>query len=239
MEPIRIMLVDSEEIFLESLAELLQRRFQTEVVLRGRSVNEILENNAREADPDIVLMGQDTSVPGMTESIKKAKTLLPKSHIAMILHPEQDADPIEIIKSGARGCLSRNGSIDDLVASIRLISRGRIIVSTRFTDRFLQGISPEERDDTEKKDVLSGREIEIAALVAKGKTNKEISESLIVTENTVKAHLRNILTKLHFKNRQQLVAYTVLKNLVVPAMAIMVEFGHYDFISGLLTGGYA
>lgn len=213
MDSIKLMLVDSEEIFLEGLAEVLQNRLQTDTVLRGRSVSEILRCNPDDASPDVVIMGKDTSTPNIHDCIKRTKELLPATKVAMMLQPEQDEDPVEILKSGALGCLTRNISVDDLVACIRLISTGRIIVSPRYTDRFLKGISLNEQDDIKKKDVLSGREVEIAVLVAQGKTNREISSSLFVTENTIKAHLRNILSKLHFKNRQQLVAYTVLKNL--------------------------
>lgn len=214
MEPIKLMLVDSEEIFLEGLAEVLQHRLQTDVVLRGPSVTEILANNQNESSPDVVIMGKDSSMPNVHDSIKKTKELLPETKVALILHPEENENPVEILKSGAIACLSRNTSIDDMVASIRLISSGRIIVSPLFAEKFFKGISPEEQDGTRKKDVLSGREIEIAVLVAQGETNREISRSLFVTENTIKAHVRNILNKLQFKNRQQLVAYTVSKNWV-------------------------
>jgi DNA-binding NarL/FixJ family response regulator len=212
MDSIKIALVDSEEIFLEGLAEVLRKSLPTNVVLIVHSVNEIVDSSQNSEIPDVVLIGEDTSFPDVLESVKKARELLPASNVATILHPEQNADPVEILKSGAVGCLSKNVSIDDLVSSIRLISTGRIVVSPRFKDRFFKGISPEERDAGPRKDILSDREIEISLLVSQGKTNKEISELLIVTENTVKAHLRNILSKLHFKNRQQLVAYTVLKN---------------------------
>lgn len=230
MEPIKLMLVDSEEIFLEGLAEVLQHRLQTDVVMRGRSVAEILANNQNEASPDVVIMGKDSSSTSIHDSIKKAKELLPQTKVALILYPEENEDPVEILKSGALACLSRNTSIEDLVASIRLISTGRIIVSPLFTDKFLKGIAPEEQEDVRKKDVLSGREIEIAVLVAQGKTNREISRTLFVTENTIKAHLRNILSKLQFKNRQQLVAYTVLKNWVTLSVFCLASI----FQSGLM-----
>ncbi len=235
MDSIKLMLVDSEEIFLEGLAEVLQHRLQTDTVLRGRSVSEILRCNPGDPPPDVVIMGKDLSTPNIHDCIKKTKELLPETKVAMMLQPEEDDDPVEILKSGALGCLTRNISVDDLVACIRLISTGRIIVSPRFTGRFLKGISPNGQDENHKNDILSGREVEIAALVAQGKTNREISTSLFVTENTIKAHLRNILGKLHFKNRQQLVAYTVLKNRVAMGVLLLVDFGQYDFLRGLVS----
>ena len=125
---------------------------------------------------------------------------------------------MNLLKAGARACLAKNISANDLIKSIELISSGRIIISPLFAEAFLGEVTSAEKADgssaSDKETVLSQREMETVTLIAEGNTNKEIARKLYIAENTVKAHVKNALHKLELRNRQQLVAYAVLQKWV-------------------------
>jgi len=217
MEQIRVLLVDNEEVFREGLAKLMSDQTHIEVVYHCSSGKEALEKGL-ETRPDVILVSSQISDGDAVEIVEEMQKRLPEAKIAMIARPEEGLNSLQILKSGARAYLAKNISATDLVKSIELISSGRIIVSPVFADKFLDEISSAEKDDGAKavdtKSSLSDREMEIVRLIVKGSTNKEIAQKLFIAENTVKVHVKNILTKLELRNRQQLVAYAVLQEWV-------------------------
>ena len=217
MEQIRVLLVDNEEVFREGLAKLMSDQTHIEVVYHCSSGKEALEKGL-ETRPDVILVSSQISDGDAIETVKEMQKRSPEAKIAMIARPEEGLNCLQILKSGAKAYLAKNISATDLVKSIELISSGRIIVSPVFADKFLDEISSAEKDDGAKavdtKSSLSDREMEIVRLIVKGSTNKEIAQKLFIAENTVKVHVKNILTKLELRNRQQLVAYAVLQEWV-------------------------
>jgi DNA-binding NarL/FixJ family response regulator len=209
MNPVKIVIVDIKDIFLEGLSVVLRNTFQPEVVLTARSVAEVLQNNPDISEPDLLVLGKDKLVPRIADNVKKVRGTFPNTKIVVMMPPDCHEDPVDMLKSGALACLSKAIETDDLLSCIQLVLSGRIIVSNRFAERFF-GTLTGTKTYTRKKEILSNREIEITKLVALGKTNKEISQTLCVTENTVKVHMKHILSKLKCKNRQQLVAFASL-----------------------------
>jgi len=231
MEAIRVLVADNEEIFREGLAKLLKEQLHIEVVYQCGSSKEAVEKS-KEMKPDIVLMDSQISEGKALEAVREINQLLPEVKVVMITHPETQASPIEILKAGARACLTKTISAPDLVKSIELVSSGRIIISPVLAERFLYEIGSRKTDDrrigTKSESDLSGREIEITKLIAEGATNKEIAESLFIAESTVKVHVKNILDKLELRNRQQVAVYAVLRNWV----AANTETERKDLASG-------
>jgi DNA-binding NarL/FixJ family response regulator len=222
MEQIKVLIADNEEVFREGLARLLKDQPHIEIVCQCGGGKEAIEKS-KETKPDVILMNSQISEYDALEAVKEIRKCLPEVKVAMISRPEVGPNPLHVLKAGARACLSRSISANDLVKSIELISSGRIIISPVFAEKFLDEIaSAEKADDTkaaETKSSLSKREIEIATLIAEGSTNKEIAKKLFIAENTVKVHVKNILNKLDLRNRQQLAAYTVLQHWVTAAAA--------------------
>jgi DNA-binding NarL/FixJ family response regulator len=131
----------------------------------------------------------------------------------VIISPPQPPDVImAALQSGVRGCLSYNLTSEDFVDRLRLLAGGDLFISGDISHGLEAQFSAAESADTQ--DALSDREREVLSLVAYGSTNREIAEKLIVTENTVKVHLRHILEKLDLRNRQQAAAYAVRSGLV-------------------------
>lgn len=215
METIRVLLVDNEEVFREGLAKLLNEQPHIDVVYQCDSNTESI-CKIKETKPHIILMGSQIGEHDITEAISEIKKSTPEAKVAIITRPGDEASSLAMIKSGASACLTKNISVSDLVKSIELISSGRIIISNWFADKFINEVISSTDNIEDKSDknglILSKREMEIVQLIAEGVTNKEIAEKLIITENTVKVHVKRILKKLELRNRQQLAAYAVLQN---------------------------
>ncbi len=226
MEPIRVLLVDNEEVFREGLAKLLKDQPHIEVIYQCANGKEAIEKS-KETKPDVILMSSQISDQDALEAVKEIRESSPEAKVAMICRPGEGPNPLQMLKAGARAYLAKSISAADLVKSIELISSGRIIISPVFAEKFLDEIVSAEKADNAKaietKPSLSEREIEIARLITEGSTNREIAQKLFIAENTVKVHVKNILKKLELRNRQQLVAYAVLQNWVTTPVTTQQE----------------
>jgi len=165
---------------------------------------------AMQSKPDIALV--DCDIPGIApDTIRALIERLPHVAVVMLTHPQSADALLPILQAGARGYLSVNLSSEKFVESLRMLARGDIVVSQEMAD----GMKTELADQASKvKDDVSGREREVLQLICEGATNREIAEKLIVSEHTVKVHLRNILNKLNLRNRQQIAAFAVHEGLV-------------------------
>jgi two-component system, NarL family, response regulator LiaR len=217
MEPIKLIIVDSEEVFREGISKLLQEQPQIKVVYQGSSGKNAVEK-CGQIRPDVVLLDSHITDQDALQTVQEIMICSPGAKVVMLSRPDSGRSPIDFMKSGARAFLSKSISVDDLIKSIDLISSGRIIISPLFTEKFLEELSVKTIEETtaaaEPESNISPREFEIARLVAQGATNKEIAEKLFITENTTKVHVKNILNKLELKNRQQLAVYAVMKEWV-------------------------
>jgi DNA-binding NarL/FixJ family response regulator len=166
---------------------------------------------AMQHKPDIMLV--DGEVSGVTPDV--IRKLIEKSqHIAVVIltQPESMETFLSLLQAGARGYLSVNLSSQEFVQALHMLAKGDIVVSQDMAT----GVKIELDADhaLKSRDDISGREQEVLQLVCEGATNREIAERLIVSEHTVKVHLRNILNKLNLRNRQQVAAYAVQEGLV-------------------------
>jgi DNA-binding NarL/FixJ family response regulator len=158
----------------------------------------------RQQKPDILLLDWEL-LEGQIDTLQALATEFPDSRI-VVFSPSQPPPVLRtLLGAGARGCLSLNLSSEELMESLNIIAKGDIIVSRGIAEHLVQGLAPSS-DQEELFNSLSERQREIIPLVVDGLTNREIADTLIITENTVKVHLRNILDKLDLRNRQQLAA---------------------------------
>jgi DNA-binding NarL/FixJ family response regulator len=120
------------------------------------------------------------------------------------------------MRCGAGGYVLKNIEPDELVQTILHIAQGGVIVSPLVAGKLLGefkrlGDESQKKPDQAAEDALSPREAEVLQLLAQGVTNRQIAESLVISENTVKTHLRNIMEKLHLANRSQAAVYAARK----------------------------
>lgn len=201
---ISVLLVDDHDLFCEGLAELLRRRPELEVVGRAADGAQAIVM-ARALMPDVILM--DVRMPGVSglEATRRIKAELPVIRILMLTMSEEDADLFEAIKSGAQGYLLKNTTSAQLVRHIEAAVVGEAPMSGLMAAKMLAELAQPSRSAREgaAEEQLSAREEEVLRCLAAGQSNREIAERLVISENTVKKHLRNVLDKLHVQNRVQ------------------------------------
>jgi DNA-binding NarL/FixJ family response regulator len=211
-----VLLADDHALFRVGIASLLQA-WGHEVVGQAANGFEALEQ-ARRLRPDVILM--DIAMPDCNglEATRLIKTELPDVRIVMVTVSDSDADLFEAIKSGAEGYLMKDLSEDELERTLRAVAAGEPALSSGLAAKILGEYARLSREGpaTEPASVLTSRERDVLELVASGKTNREIAAELFVSEHTVSFHVKNILAKLHLRNRSQVVAYAIRSGLVEP-----------------------
>jgi DNA-binding NarL/FixJ family response regulator len=174
--------------------------------------------------PDVLLVEMHMQRSDGLPTVVRLMEEHPDTSVAILTSSEEDTDLLAAVKAGVKGYLLKNSSLDELVRAVQALSQGGAYFSSTMFTKVLQEFThlSRRRDLQEVKgiDALTEREKDVLRLVAKGATNRDIANELIITENTVKVHLRNILDKLQLRNRQQAAAYAVQEGLVsrvVPA----------------------
>jgi DNA-binding NarL/FixJ family response regulator len=216
MEPLRILLVDDHSLFRKGVAALLGGR--EDMVVVGEAGDGLMAvAQAREFVPDLILM--DIGMPRCDglEATRQIKREMPHVKIVILTASDGDEDLFEAIKSGAQGYLLKDLEPYQLFDMLERVSQGEAPLSGAMAAKILAEFSRSDEDgagESSIREELTSREIDVLELVAQGKTNKEIASALVISENTVKIHLRNILDKLHLRNRIQAAVYAVRQGLV-------------------------
>jgi DNA-binding NarL/FixJ family response regulator len=198
-----VLLAHNERLVREAIAGILQEAGSD--VLDQTDAIDKLQQRVRQHNPDLLLLDWEL-VEGKIDTLYALKKEFPDSHI-VILSPAQPPPLVStLLDAGASGCLSPNLTAEEFIESLNMISKGDIIVSRGIVEQLIQQLD-HGNDRGELFNSLSERQREIISLVVSGMTNREIASTLVITENTVKVHLRNILDKLDLRNRQQLAAF--------------------------------
>lgn len=180
-----------------------------------------LKRAAAQHTPDIILLAGTLPETG-TEAIESLTQEHPRSSVVVVGNPESPEAVVTNMRAGAAGYLSINLSIEEFLTSVRMIAQGDVIISRELADLLTKELSASSNEE-QPIQVLSEREREVLSLIGVGATNKEIAEKLVITENTVKVHLRNILDKLDLRNRQQAAAFAAQEGLVEEVRIEMAE----------------
>lgn len=205
MEKIRVLLVDDHALFREGLGMIIGS--QEDMVVVGEA-NDGLEGviKATELKPDLILM--DIQMPDMDgiEATRRIKQAVPLATIVMLTVRDDEEKLFDAIKNGAQGYLLKKMNSTELISMTRRALAGEVAIPARLAGKMLNEfrrlsrIEPQELDDLAQ---LSPREMEVLNQVALGKTDKEIAQSLSLSLNTIKTHLRNILSKLQVSSRKE------------------------------------
>jgi len=218
MDTVKVLVVDDHTLFRRGSAAVLANQEGLEVVGEALDGLEAIEK-AKEIAPDVILM--DLNMPRCSglEAIQALQAEMPQVSILVLTISETEDDLFAAMKFGATGYLLKKAEPEELVHAIINIVQGGVIVSplmaTKLLTEFKYLAAVVEKESIEKANAnLSPREREVLQQVAQGGTNKEIADSLFISKNTVRAHMRSIMEKLHMANRSQAAAYAVKKGLV-------------------------
>jgi DNA-binding NarL/FixJ family response regulator len=214
-EPIRVLVVDDQELFRRGLTMLLAAEPSLEVV--GEAGDGVEGTTlAAGVAPDVVLL--DVRMPKRSgiEACRAIKEAVPSSKIIMLTVSDEEADLYEAVKSGASGYLLKDSSIEEVAQAVKVVAEGQSLISpsmaVKLIDEFKQMARPERQHVPGLR--LTERELEVLRLVAKSMNNREIAKELFISENTVKNHVRNILEKLQLHSRMEAVMYAVKEKLL-------------------------
>ena len=210
----RVLLVDDHALVRNGIASLLRARNIDGVGEAGDGL-EALEK-AREFKPDIILMDIKMPVCSGLEATRLIKAEMPRTKILILTVSDDDEDLFEAIKSGADGYLLKNIRAAEFFAFLSGVVRGEAAISSLLATKIMEEFarqSAREAEPSPSESEPTERETDVLKLVAGGALNKQIASSLNITENTVKYHLRNIMEKLHLRNRAQVAVYAVSKGI--------------------------
>jgi len=196
---IRILAVDDHAILREGVAALIQSQSDMELVAEATNGQEAIDLH-RAHNPDVTLM--DLSLPDMTgvEAIAAIRKRLPKSRFVVLTTFRGDVQALRALKAGAAGYLLKSMLRKDLLDTIRIVHRGGKAIPA---DISLE-IATHAADDD-----LSERELEVLRWVAEGCSNKIVGARLAISEDTVKNHMRTILSKLDANDRTHAVTIAI------------------------------
>jgi DNA-binding NarL/FixJ family response regulator len=209
VRPLRLLLVDDHALFREGLASLLS--YQQDFTVVGEAENaEGALAQARALKPDVVLM--DIELPGEdgVEATRRLRLEIPNVIVVMLTAHDDTQTLFEAIKAGAQGYFVKNLRSRELLDQLRGLARGGAPISRRLAARILEEIRAEAVSG-EPDEAPTPREMEILELVAARLSNAEIADRLVISEHTVKNHMKSILSKLHLRNRREAAAYGVAR----------------------------
>ncbi|MFC1996524.1 response regulator [Chloroflexota bacterium] len=206
-ESIRILIADDHQLVRQGLVALLSVKPGVEVVGQAEDGAEAVKL-ANSLKHDIILMDLLMPEKNGIEATREIKAENPDARILIITSFAEDENVYQAIKAGALGYLLKDSSPQELMQAIHDVCNGRMSLHPNIALKLIEELNrPTESPTTE--DPLTEREVEVLKLVAKGLSNLEISEKLIVSERTIGAHVSNILSKLHLANRTQAALYAL------------------------------
>ena len=213
-ETIHILIADDHAIVREGLRALIETERGMELVGEAADgVEAVLR--ARSLQPDVILLDLVMPRKDGIEAIGEIKQENPEARILVLTSFAEDDKVFPAIQAGALGYLLKDSSPQELLQAIREVYRGESSLHPAIARKLIRELNrPSDLPATEEP--LTEREVEVLILVARGLSNQEIAERLVVGERTVRTHVSNILGKLHLANRTQAALYAVREGLAGP-----------------------
>ncbi|MBM6617058.1 response regulator [Bacillus suaedaesalsae] len=205
---IRVLICDDHHVVRRGLLFFLKTQQDIEIVAEATNGKEAVQL-VGEHLPDVVLM--DLVMPEMDgiEATKLIKEQHPLTKIIILTSFSDKDQVIPAIRAGATGYQLKDIEPDELVKVIRSVYEGENQLHPKVTNHVMTHLVQGETKETNTLDELTKRELEVLVEIARGKSNKEIAASLVITEKTVKTHVSNILSKLELQDRTQAALYAV------------------------------
>lgn len=211
MEKIRILVVDDESVVREGIVAILSLQSTLDVVGEAQDGIQAVKV-AQKTKPDVILLDMAMPNQGGLATIPQLIEALPDVRI-LVLSSYAESDMVyKAIKSGALGYMLKDAKREQLIQAIHDVANGQASISPSIALKVIQEVNhPSEESYTSSP--LTPRELETLRLIARGLTNQEIAESLIVAERTVAKYVSSILEKLHLANRTQAALYAIREGL--------------------------
>jgi len=208
-----ILIADDHEVVRNGIRSYLETISDFQVVGEAASGEETLGLVA-ELIPDIVLL--DLIMPGMDgiETTRRVKQISPRTQVVVLTSYHEDVHIFPALKAGAISYILKDMKMEKLVDVLHRAVQGEVTLHPRVAARVLQNIRGENSEEQPLFTELTDRETDVLKLIANGFTNSQIAEKLVISENTVKGHVSNILSKLHLADRTKVAVYAWQQGIV-------------------------
>ena len=224
---VRVLVVDDQRLMRDGIASLLEMQEAIEVVGTASNGQEALEK-AISLRPDVILMDVRMPVMDGVMATGQVRSKLPSCRILMLTTFDDEEYVIDALRAGASGYLLKDLPASDLASAVRAVYKGIYQLDPVIASKVIASLSRPRAIDSAKQPSpvssasstmgdretpsphagdLTGREVEVLRLIAKGATNREIAEQLVISEGTVKNHISNILSRLDLRDRTQAAIY--------------------------------
>ena len=208
--PIRIFIADDHAVFRSGLRMLLEKEPDLQVVGETENGFETIRAVA-ETDLDVLLL--DVAMPGLSGARVAEEVLKSKPNLAIVVLTMHEDEYYlqEFFRLGVRAYVLKKSTGTDVAQAIRAAQKGKQYIDPALTNLVISSYvgRPQTKPKTGKLDMLTPREMEVLTLLAYGHTNGEIADKLCISERTVETHRTNIMTKMEFKSRAELVRFAI------------------------------
>jgi NarL family two-component system response regulator LiaR len=210
-EPIDVLIVDDHDVVRKGLRFYLDARPEVEIVAEAGDAETAIEAVAEHV-PDVVLMdlvlplqpGAEPSDQGGVQATRRIRQTSPRTQVVVLTSFAQDELIFAAIKAGALSYLLKDADAETVLEAIDAAGRGEATLHPRIAQRLMAEVTTPQQDPWAD---LTAREMEVLKLIAQGLSNADIADKLFITERTVKAHVSNLLGKLHLSDRTQAAIY--------------------------------
>lgn len=205
-DPITVLLVDDHEVVRSGVRAFLDSQPEFSVVGEAKSGEEAVDLTVKHI-PDVVLMDLVMAKMDGVEATREVKTISPRTQIVVLTSYHEDEHIFPALQAGAISYILKDVKMEKLADAIRRAAEGEATLDPQVASRVIQELHGAKRDKLNPYTELTDREMEVLKLIASGMSNSEIAEKLVISVNTVKGHVSNILSKLQLADRTQAAVY--------------------------------
>lgn len=203
-----VVVIDDHPLFRKGVADLI--RMEPSLRLVGEAADgESGVRVARETDPDLILLDLNMKGWNGLQTLERLRALDLDARVIVLTVSDSEEDVVAALRAGADGYLLKDMEPEDILASLRRATQGRVVISERLTELLAHALREDPRPRRPEQAGLTPREEEILALIAKGYSNKLVARELGLTVGTVKVHVKHILKKLGLRTRVEAAVWAI------------------------------
>ncbi len=211
---LKLLIADDHRLFRQGLISLMKTRDDlVEIVGEAETGDEAVRLTDM-LHPDVILMDIYMPVKNGLQATREIKERFPNTAVIMLTSSENDKHLYEAIQLGASGYLLKSLDAEELFGLLVGVQEGEIAMTRSMATQLMKIVARRSTDVSKGEETLTERELAVLRLVASGTSNPGIAEQLSISINTVKSHIKNILSKLQLANRTQAAAYALKRGLV-------------------------
>ncbi len=211
MQPVSAVLIDDHPLFRKGLAELFEHDGRIHVLGVAGSLVDARPLLAQK--PDVVVMDLNLPDQDGIESMRRLREEGVQIPVVALTMSDAEDDMAAVLRAGARGYLLKSMEPGEVIEAIERAARGEVVVAPAMTAKLVRLLDPKPGAAGSLMDQLTPREREILDCLTRGKSNKAIAQELGISIDTVKLHVRNVLTKLNLSSRVEAAVYAVRHDL--------------------------